>query len=179
MKEAPPAATVRTEMAIRVRFPSDARELTRILKLQREHGGALRGHLVYRVYETCVGIFLCDRPAEFAFALEGQGLEVDTETVVVARAADRPETLGFLVQTLEAEGVGVAYSFATTTSDDALILLRTTDNPKAEGLLRAFLFREDRSAAYPEPPAEAEAEAPNAGAAGAAQVGDPATESPP
>lgn len=177
MKEAPPAATVRTEMAIRVRFPSDARDLTRILKLEREHGGALRGHLVYRVYETCTGIFLCERPAEFAFAVEREGLEVDTETVVVVRVADRPEALGFLVQTLEAEGVGVAYSFATATTDDALILLRTTDNPKAEGVLRAFLFREDRSAAYPEPPAETEAAAPDAGAADAAGVSDPGAES--
>lgn len=162
MNRAPHAPTVRTEMAIRVRFPSDTRELTRILRLQREHGGALHGHLVYRVYETCTGIFLCERPAEFAFAVEREGLEVDTETVVVVWAADRPDALAFIVQTLEAEGIGVAYSFATATADDALILLRTMDNPKAEGVITAFLVPEERSAAYPEPPMARDPAAPDA-----------------
>jgi hypothetical protein len=131
---------IRIEMEVRVTYPAEPGKLARVLKVLRESGGRLHAHLVYRLYEKAAAFFICERPSEAALALQEDGVDVETETVVTIRTRDRPGLLGHLVQTLEAEGIDVGYSFATAGGDGVLLVFRTGDNPRTEDVLRSYLL---------------------------------------
>jgi hypothetical protein len=130
-------------MEIRVTYPSEPGKLTRVLKTFRRSGGQLYAHLVYRFYDSSSGFFVCEHPAEAALALEREGLAVETRKVLTVRTANRPGICECLVQTLEAESIEIAYSYAASTSEELFLVLLTNDNPKAEDVLRSFLLRPD------------------------------------
>jgi hypothetical protein len=136
---------VRTELELQVAFSGEPDRLARILKVLRKSAGALRAHLVYRLPESWLAHFLCDKPAEGASALEREGEKVQTETVVTVRTRNRPGTFSHLVQTLAAEKVQVLYSYSTAMEDELLVVIRTAENPKAEDLLRNLLVLPDPS----------------------------------
>ena len=137
---------VSVEMELRVSYEGGAGDLSRLLTTLRESGGAIRGHLVFRQSESSgmVALVVCEKPTEGALALRADGFAVDTETVVVVHTERRPGALSHLVRTLEAEGLGIAYSYATTGSDNAgsesVVIFRTDDNPRAEDVLRNYLL---------------------------------------
>jgi hypothetical protein len=136
---------VRTEIALRVVCPAEAAGLARILRVLRKSAGAVRAHLVDRLHDPPRAFILCERPEEGARALERDGQEVETETVVTVRTPNRPGTFSHLVETLAAEEIEVHYSYSTAMEDELLIVLRTSDNPKAEDALRNFLVLPDSS----------------------------------
>jgi hypothetical protein len=136
---------VRTELALRVVCPARVPGFSRILKVLRKSAGPVRAHLVDRLHDPAQAFFLCERPEEGARALERDGQEVETETVITVRTPNRPGTFSHLVETLEAEEIEVLYSYSTAMEDELLIVLRTGDNPKAEDALRSFLVLPDPS----------------------------------
>jgi hypothetical protein len=138
-REAVPS-DIRIEMEVRVTYPEEPGKLAHILKVVRESGGGLRAHLVYRLYQQAAAFFVCEQPSEAALALQEDGVDVETETVVTVRTSDRPGLLSHLVQTLEAEKIDIGYSYATVAGDRLLLVFRTGDNPKAEDLLRTYLL---------------------------------------
>jgi hypothetical protein len=151
-------ASVQIEHEVRVTCPGERGVLARILKVLRTAGGGLRAHLVYRFYEQSTAFFLCDNPEEGALALERAGVRVEMETVVTVAAANRPGLFSHLVQTIEAEQIDIAYSYATASGDRLLVVLRTSNNPRAEDVLRNYLLRPDPSLpGKPEAPAATEA----------------------
>ena len=141
MATAKPRQTdIQIELEIRATYPSQPGRLAHILKVLRESGGPLRAHLVYRLYEQSAAFFLCERPSEAALALQQEGVEVETETVVTVRTGNRPGLLSHLIQTLEAERIDVGYSYATAEGDEAMFVFRTGNNPQAEDVLRSYLL---------------------------------------
>ena len=124
-------------------YDTSPERLSGILRTLRRTGGRIKAHLVYRLVDRMVGFFLCEHPEEAALALKKEGFEVETETVVTARIVNRPGALSHLVRTLEADGVTIGYSYATATSDDAYVVFRTDDNPRAEDLLGNYLSLPD------------------------------------
>ena len=136
----PPERAVRTEMELRVAFRDEPGKLSRILQTLKEAGGALRGHLIYRLEDETIGLFVCEKPADAALALEEQGIVPETETVVLVRTENRPGVLRNLVWALEAEGIEIGYSYATSTAPELQVVFRTDDNAKAEDVLRGYLI---------------------------------------
>jgi len=100
---------------------------------------------VDRLHDPPQLFILCERPEEGARALERDGKQVETETVITVRTPNRPGTFSHLVETLEAGEIEVLYSYSTAMEDELLIVLRTSDNPKAEDALRSFLVLPDPS----------------------------------
>ena len=133
-------AKIQNELELRVTYAGEPGELALILKLLRSAGGKLQAHLTYRLVDTAAAFLLCEHPCEAALAFKDHGFEVKTETVVTVRTHDRPGLLSHLTETLEAEQVDISYSYATTTGDTVLLVLRTNDNPKAEDVLRDYLL---------------------------------------
>lgn len=131
------------ELELRVTYPATTGRLASVLKVLRESGGRLRAHLVYRLYEQAAAFFVCERPSEAALALEQEGFEVETETVLTVCTCDRQGLLSHLVQTLEVEKIDVGYSYATAAGEVVLLVFRTSDNPKAEDVLRSYLLSPD------------------------------------
>jgi len=132
---------VATEIEIRVSCPDEPGRLAEILSTLRRSSGDVYAHLVYQSEDGTIGRFLCENPTEGALALRNKGLRAETETVVTVRLPERRHTLSHLVTTLESEGIRIGYSYATSTADGLLVVFRTTDNPKAEDVLKAFLLR--------------------------------------
>lgn len=130
---------VEIALELRVVHPCGPGALSRILRILRDEGGALRAHLVYRLYDRSTLFAVCERPEEAALALRDAGFEVETETVVSIRTENRPGAVGHLVETLEAEGISIGYSYATAAGETLCVVLRTGDNPKAEDILRGYL----------------------------------------
>jgi hypothetical protein len=130
-------------MELRVSYPDEPGRLASILRTLREAGGSLAAHLAYRLNGDAVGLFVCEKPTEAALALREHGFAIETETVVTVRADHRPGALSHLVSTLEAEKIGIAYTYATALADDLFVVFCTDDNPKAEDVLRAYLILED------------------------------------
>ena len=95
---------------------------------------------MYRLYDQSAAFFLCERPSEAALALQQQGVDIETETVVTVRTGNRPGLLSHLIQTLEAERIDVGYSYASGAGDEAMFVFRTGNNPKAEDVLRSYLL---------------------------------------
>ena len=147
-------SSVRIELEVRVTYPSERGVLARILKSLRTSGGDLRAHLVYRFYEQSTAFFLCDKPDVGTLALEREGVKVETETVVTVHTANRPGIFSHLVQTIEAENIDIAYSYATLSGDELLVVFRSSDNPKAQDVLINYLSRPDLS--LPPKPAASE-----------------------
>ena len=143
MTDEPARRAVQVELQLRLTYPSGPGTLAQILRILRQTGGALHAHLIYRLHEKSVGLFVCAKPAEAALALEKEGLTVETETVVTVRSENRVGFLSHLVTTLEAEKIDIGYSYASASSDDVLTVFLTNDNPKAEDILRNYLFHED------------------------------------
>jgi hypothetical protein len=134
---------VESAYAVRVRIPSEDGSLTRILTVLRECGEGLRAHLVCRLVDGHFAFCLCDSPTEAAMALRHAGFEADTQTVVTARVENRPAALSHLIRTIEAAGLSIEYSYTASTSDEAYLVARTDDNPRAEDALRNYLCLED------------------------------------
>jgi hypothetical protein len=130
-------------MELRVTYPDEPGRLAAILKTVREAGGNLSAHLVYRLEGSAVGMFVCEKPTEAALAIQEEGLTMETETVVVVRAENRPGALSHLIATVEAEKIGIGYSYAAGRGDDLFLVLCTDDNPKTEDVLRTYLFPVD------------------------------------
>ena len=104
---------------------------------------------MYRLDDDRVGLFVCETPAEAALALEEAGMKPETETVVLARAENRPGALSHLVRALEAERIEISYSYATSSAEEVYVVFRTGDNSKAEDVLRNYLILP-----YPDAPGE-------------------------
>jgi hypothetical protein len=154
---APPLPAVTTEIEVRVTYPDEPGKLAGILGALRRSGGDVHAHLVYQTDGGAIGRFLCENPAGGALALREAGLRAETGTVVTVRLPQRRHTLSHLVTTLESEGIRIGYSYATATADGLLVVFRTSDNTKAEDVLRTFLLRAV-------PYAKGVLEAPDAGA---------------
>ena len=135
-----PERAVRTEMELRVAFRDESGKLSQILKTLKQAGGQLYGHLVYRLEDETIGLFVCEKPEDAALALGEQGLAPETETVVLLHTENRPGALGHLVRALEAERIGIGYSYATSTATELYVVFRTDDNAKAEDVLRSYLL---------------------------------------
>ncbi len=132
------------ELELRVTLPAEHGKLAGVLKILVEEGRRLHAYLVYRLEEELVGLFVCERPAEAALALQEKGFTVETETVVTVRSENRPGAVGHLVHTLEVEGIGIGYSYAAARGGSLYAVLSTDDNPRAEDILRRFLLPGDR-----------------------------------
>ncbi|MBI4583717.1 MAG: hypothetical protein HY717_06815 [Planctomycetes bacterium] len=130
-------------------FSSRAGKLAQILKILRQAGGALRAQMVYQLKERRVGLFICENPLEAALALKAGKVAVETDTVLTVLMKNRPGTLSFLVQSLEAEKIAIGYTYSTSLADRLLVIFRTDDNPKAEDALRRYLHLEDEEDAAP------------------------------
>ena len=137
----PSLPAVTTEIEVRVSCPCEPGRLAGILGTLRKSAGNVHAHLVYQADDGTIGRFLCENPAEGAFALREAGLRAETETVVTVRLPERRHTLSHLVTTLESEGIRIAYSYATATAEGLLVVFRTSDNSKAEDVLKTFLLR--------------------------------------
>lgn len=96
--------------------------------------------MVFRQEERRVGLFICERPTEAALALKNLGHEVTTETVVTAETESAPGAMSHLLRTLEIEDITIGYSFGAATADGLCVVLRTSDNSKAEDVLRNYLL---------------------------------------
>ena len=140
-ERAPPDIRISTHL--RVTLPAEAGAFAEALRIVSGSGCSLQGHLAYRLGETTLGLFLCDRPEDGALALQGAGFPVETETVVTLRGADRPELLRHVIHTIEAEDMQVGYSYSTVCGGELLLVLRTSDNPKAEDVLRSLFLLHD------------------------------------
>jgi hypothetical protein len=143
MSSAPVEVETAIELQVRITCAYDPKRQARVLELLRKRGGSLKAHLLYKLGEQLVGLFLCEKPAEAALALKTSGLDVDTETAVTITTEDRAGAFAFLLQTLAAEGIAVGYSYSTAADGKLRAVLRTDDNPKAEDILRKLLVLRD------------------------------------
>lgn len=131
---------IQIELEVRATYEREPGALSHVLKVVRESGAQIRAHLVYGLYDKAVAFLVCTRPSEAALALQQEGIDVETETVVTVRTHDRPGLLRHLVQTLEAERIDISYSYASAQAGPILLVIRTNDNPKAEDVLRNYLI---------------------------------------
>ena len=131
---------IQIELELRVTCARESGALSHVLKVVRDSGGQIRAHFIYGLYEKAAAFFVCARPSEAALALQEDGIDVETETVVTVRTCDRPGLLSYLVQTLEAERIDISYSYASAQAGPVMLVIRTNDNPKAEDVLRNYLI---------------------------------------
>ena len=143
MAEEPIRRAVQIEMELRVTYKSEPGRLAAILRTLRQAGGRLYAHLVYRLQDESVGLFVCEQPDQAALALKEAGWTIETETVVTVRTHNSWGALSHLVQTLEAEAIDIGYSYASAGLDELYVVFLTDDNPKAEDVLRSFLLLDD------------------------------------
>ena len=157
MKNATLRRAVRVELELRVTYRDEPGRLAEILRILREAGGTLAAHMVYRIDETSVGLFVCANPTEAALALQKEGVTMETESVVLVETENRPGALSHLIATLESEKIGIAYSYATAKGEDLLVVFCTDNNPKSEDVLRNYLLlgrQEGGQGPLPDVPAE-------------------------
>ena len=62
---------IRTEMELRIIVKNDVKIVDAVLSLLRKAGGDLKAHILYRVGDHLVGLFIIDKPTEGALALAG------------------------------------------------------------------------------------------------------------
>lgn len=130
---------VKTELEVRVTYPTEPGRLSKILQAIAAGGGAITAHLTYRLYDRSAGFFLCERPEEAALTLRNDGYDVETETVVTVRTEDTADAFRHLVETIDHAGVAIGYSYATPGEGVLHAVFRTDDNPKTEDVLKDYL----------------------------------------
>ena len=86
---------------------------------------------------------LCDDPDRAYLTLKEQGLTVSAREVLAFAVPDVPGGMATIVSELSEGGINIEYTYAATNRDEqnAFVIMRVSDNDKAEEILKEHNVR--------------------------------------